>query len=253
MDKDKYSPHRYISMFSRSQKELHIKDMKTGELFKLCNVPTNFFGRTILEETGLFHVIYKLDGYDTIQFYDIKTRQKIFERSYVSTDKSWYPLSNYALFNYDSGEYIIYNPRKRQFYSRFINCLYPESHEHISPEGMFECRFSSIRRTEGRRCFDYCILHKSTFYFDYTKDKLRLMPIDVDETAYVDEICNQCGIFLKEHQNMTITALAVAMKQFFVTKIQLLKTRPAIPKVTKFNNGFHFITKLTFFRSRNAN
>ncbi|CAD5229085.1 unnamed protein product [Bursaphelenchus okinawaensis] len=236
--KDRYGEHRYIPLFARLQEELYIKEMKTDQVFKLGNV-NKYFMYCILEESGLIYIYnYSCggNGYNKIQLYDIKTQEKVYERWYNPYKDDWIIFSNHAIYNSETGEYVIYDPKKKQFYSRFINCHHPNSKQYIPQKKV--CSFTSLGRADGRRRFDWCNAHeeKSTFFFDYNKGNLKLMPICVDETAFVAEICNQCETFLIERQEAGLDSATLAdeFKQFFMSQLQLLVTRPAIPEVKRF-------------------
>ncbi|CAD5227528.1 unnamed protein product [Bursaphelenchus okinawaensis] len=160
-------------MLARSKGELHIKDMKTDQVFKLCNVTTRSFGLCCFEEVGLFYIKNEANGrygYNRIEFYDVYTQQKVYERVYNQNKDCWSPFSNYAILNWNTGEHVIYNRKKKNFYSRFISCQDPTSHLRNPPDKA--CLFTSSKRIDGRRCFERCGRHRNSFFFDYTQAKL---------------------------------------------------------------------------------
>ncbi|CAD5214163.1 unnamed protein product [Bursaphelenchus okinawaensis] len=231
---DRHSEQRYIPMLARSREEFYIRDMKTDETFKLCNVTARSFDHCFLEDLDFVYIKNEANGrygYNNVQIYDLKTKERVFERSYIKGKDNWSCISNYAIQNMNTGECILYNPKKEQFYSTVTRCLSSESHRHKYQEGV--CDLTACNRGEGRRrfaqCFDDVANDQATFFLDHIKDKLRMMPlaVDRDETRYMDDICYRCDNYLCELQSYadSSTNLNEEMKKFFISELKYLKNR----------------------------
>ncbi|CAD5225618.1 unnamed protein product [Bursaphelenchus okinawaensis] len=195
---DRQSEQRYLPILDRSREELYIKDMKTDEMFNLCNITARSFDHCFLEDLEFLYIKNEANGqygYNNIQIYDLKTREKVFELPYHKGKDHWACISSYAIQNWNTGDCVLYNPRKEKFYLTVINCLASTSHVHRYGNA---CDFSTLGRKEGRRRFAQCLgdvaNEHATFFLDYKKDKLRLMPlaVDWDQTPYMDDICYNC-------------------------------------------------------------
>ncbi|CAD5217723.1 unnamed protein product [Bursaphelenchus okinawaensis] len=227
VNNDKHSEHRYIPILARSERALYIKDMKTEQIFKMCNVTASDFNHCFFEEAGLLYVrnnVNDASGNKTIRFYEIETRKKVYERTYDEDKDNWDYFSNYAIFNSKTGEYVIFNPKNKQFYSRFICCQHPESYKQLPQDVM--CRFISYLRHNGRNCVEWCIMHKKqrTFFFDYSRDKLTLTEIDPNDNPSLSKLVIQCTKFLEERQKLSLdsTTISDEVKQFFESQLLMM-------------------------------
>ncbi|CAD5217665.1 unnamed protein product [Bursaphelenchus okinawaensis] len=194
-----YFKHRYMPLVARLPETLYIKDMVTDQVFELCNVPRAFFTHCFFEEAGLIYIKNKAkdtDGYMKIRFYDLKTRQKVYERIYYQDKDNWCIFSNYAIYNTRTTEYVVYNSKKKRFSSRFISCQHPEYYKKILTNE--RCFFTNLRGDDGHRCIDCCLSHYEPFaiFFDYTRDKLRLTKIKKRESVMGEQHnCSICQVF----------------------------------------------------------
>ncbi|CAD5227462.1 unnamed protein product [Bursaphelenchus okinawaensis] len=221
---DKYGQHRYIALLTQTQNELYIGDIETDNIVKLCNVSSSDVEVCFFEERGFIFITNLAEGafgFDNIQLYDIKTLEKVYERSYGNNDY-WVGASSDAIFNFMTGEYLIYNSRTKQVHSQFVYCQY-----YVAPQYTPQtesCIISFNYLLEGRRRVLLCRSHEGnpTFFFDYTEDKLKLMPICFNKMPSVDEISSLCKTFLEQREGNTISCIADELEQFFVTKLQLL-------------------------------
>ncbi|CAD5217043.1 unnamed protein product [Bursaphelenchus okinawaensis] len=107
---------------------------------------------------------YDHDEGNNIQFYDLKTQKEVYERCF-KRGQNWRAFSQYGIQNRETGEYIMYNPIKKQFYSTFIYCQKP------SYESTVACNFKSTINGNPFRNIDECKDYETPFFFDYSTGK----------------------------------------------------------------------------------
>ncbi|CAD5224632.1 unnamed protein product [Bursaphelenchus okinawaensis] len=178
---DKFSEHRYVGLLARVEEQLYLKDMKTDELIKFCKLTASGFGHCIFEKAGLLFIRNKANekyGYNNMEFYDLKTKTKLYELPLQNNEDAWdwNCVSNYSVQNYIIREFVIYNPRKVEFYTRFNNCLYPGAHQQKIKEEV--CNYALKFKIDGSRRFDICKAHNTPVYFDYSTGKLVMMKLN---------------------------------------------------------------------------